>query len=325
MKQQTLAMAADEGAGFEQYRRQTKRDVFLQTMNEIVPWTQLCEVVEPHYPKGEGGRPPIGLERMLRMHFVQHWFNLADEACEEALLDSTALRRFVGIDLGRERVPDGTTLLKFRRLLERNKLGEQLFAKVGEVLQGRGLKVGTGTIVDATIIGAPSSTKNADKARDPEMHQTRKGQQWYFGMKIHIGVDSQTGLAHSAVVTAANVHDKHPLPDLLHGAEQRVYGDSAYASQKALIASKAPKAKDFTNERVRKRSGEVDEIKRAKNRNKSRIRARVEHVFAVVKRLWGFSKVRYRGLAKNATRAFTALALSNIYMSRERIMAQVRP
>ena len=318
-------MAADEGAGFEQYRRQTKRDVFLQTMNEIVPWTQLCEVVEPHYPKGEGGRPPIGLERMLRMHFVQHWFNLADEACEEALLDSTALRRFVGIDLGRERVPDGTTLLKFRRLLERNKLGEQLFAKVGEVLQGRGLKVGTGTIVDATIIGAPSSTKNADKARDPEMHQTRKGQQWYFGMKIHIGVDSQTGLAHSAVVTAANVHDKHPLPDLLHGAEQRVYGDSAYASQKALIASKAPKAKDFTNERVRKRSGEVDEIKRAKNRNKSRIRARVEHVFAVVKRLWGFSKVRYSGLAKNATRAFTALALSNIYMSRERIMAQVRP
>jgi transposase, IS5 family len=318
-------MAADQGAGFEQYRRQTKRDVFLQTMNEIVPWTQLCEVVEPHYPTGEGGRPPIGLERMLRMHFVQHWFNLADEACEEALLDSTALRRFVGIDLGRERVPDGTTLLKFRRLLERNKLGEQLFAKVGEVLQGRGLKVGTGTIVDATIIGAPSSTKNADKARDPEMHQTRKGQQWYFGMKIHIGVDSQTGLAHSAVVTAANVHDKHPLPELLHGAEQRVYGDSAYASQKELIASKAPKAKDFTNERVRKRSGEIDETTRSKNRNKSRIRARVEHVFAVVKRLWGFSKVRYRGLAKNATRAFTALALSNIYMSRERLMARVRP
>ncbi|MBB5406904.1 IS5 family transposase [Paraburkholderia sp. HC6.4b] len=262
---------------------------------------------------------------MLRMHFVQHWFNLADEACEEALLDSTALRRFVGIDLGRERVPDGTTLLKFRRLLERNKLGEQLFAEVGEVLQGHGLKVGTGTIVDATIIGAPSSTKNADKARDPEMHQTRKGQQWYFGMKLHIGVDSQTGLAHSAVVTAANVHDKHPLPALLHGAERRVYGDSAYASQKELIASKAPQAKDFTNQRVRRRSGEVDDTRRSKNRNKSKIRARVEHVFAVVKRLWGFVKVRYRGLAKNATRAFTALALSNIYMSRERLMAQVRP
>lgn len=321
MKQTTLAMAADQGAGFEQYRRPTKRDVFLRTMNEIVPWSELCEVIKPHYPKGEGGRPPIGLERILRMHFVQHWFNLADEACEEALLDSTSLRRFVGIDLGRERVPDATTLLKFRRLLNEHQLGEKLFAKVGEVLQTKGMKVGTGTIVDATIIGAPSSTKNADKARDPEMHQTRKGQQWYFGMKLHIGVDSQTGLTHSAVVTAANVHDKHPIPDLLHGNEQRMYGDSAYASQKELIASKAPKAKDFTNERVRNRSGEVDEVKRAKNRNKSKIRARVEHVFGVVKRLWGFNKVRYRGLAKNATRAFTALALANIFMSRKRLMA----
>ncbi len=321
MKQQTLAMAADQGAAFEQYRRPTRRDVFLQTMDEIVPWAQLCGVIEPHYPKGVGGRPPIGLERMLRMDFVQHWFNLADDACEEALLDIASLRRFVGIDLGRERVPDGTTLLKFRRLLNGHKLGEQLFAKVGEILHGRGLKVGTGTIVDATIIGAPSSTKNADKARDTEMHQTRKGQQWYFGMKLHIGVDSQTGLAHSAVVTAANVHDKHPLPDLLHGNEQRVYGDSAYASQKDLIASKAPKAKDFTNERVRNRSGEVDEAKRSKNRNKSKVRARVEHVFGVIKRLWGFNKVRYRGLQKNATRAFTALALSNIFMSQMRLMA----
>jgi len=321
MKQHTFAMAADQGSGFEQYRRPTKRDVFLQTMNQIVPWEQLCEVIRPHYPKGEGGRPPKGLERMLRMYFVQHWFNLADDACEEALLDSTSLRQFVGIDLGRERVPDGTTLLRFRRLLNDHDLGKQLFAKVGEVLQARGLKVGTGTIVDATIIGAPSSTKNADKARDPEMHQTRKGRQWYFGMKLHIGVDCQTGLAHSAVVTAANVHDKHPLPDLLHGNERRMYGDSAYASQKELIASKAPHAKDFTNERVRNRSGEVDELKRAKNRNKSKIRARVEHVFGVVKRLWGFSKVRYRGLAKNATRAFTALALANLFMCRKRLMA----
>ena len=178
MKQQTLAMAADQGGGFERYRRATKRDVFLATMNEIVPWSELCKLIEPHYPKPGNGRPPVGLQRMLRMYFVQHWFNLADEACEEALLDSTALRRFVGIDLGRERVPDGTTLLKFRRLLEDNDLGEQLFATVGQLLQARGLKVGTGTIVDATIIGAPSSTKNADKQRDPEMHQTRKGQQW---------------------------------------------------------------------------------------------------------------------------------------------------
>ena len=247
MKQQTLAMAQDQDAEFELYRRPTKRDVFLATMQEIVPWSQLCAVIEPHYPKAGNGRPPIGLERMLRMYFVQQWFNLADEACEEALLDSSALRRFVGVDLGRERVPDGTTLLKFRRLLETHKLGEALFAKVGEVLQAQGLRVGVGTIVDATIIGAPSSTKNAEKQRDPEMRSTRKGQQWHFGMKLHIGVDSRSGLAHSAVVTAANVHDKHALPDLLHGNEQRMYGDSAYASQKDLIKSKAPKAKDFTN------------------------------------------------------------------------------
>jgi len=266
----------------------------------------------------------VGLERMLRMYFVQHWFNLADEACEEALLDSAALRRFVGIDLGRERVPDGTTLLKFRRRLEDHKLGERLFATVGQVLQARGLKLGAGTIVDATLIGAPSSTKNAEKSRDPEMHQTRKGQQWYFGMKLHIGVDSRSGLAHSAVVTAANVHDKHPLPQLLHGAEQRVYGDSAYASQKMLIASKAPRACDFTNQRVRK-GGCIDEAERVKNRNKSRVRARVEHVFAVVKRLWGFSKVRYRGLAKNATRSFVALGLANIYLARGPLYAQLRP
>ena len=217
-------------------------------------------------------------------------------------------------------MPDATTLLRFRRLLEQHQLGEKLFATVGQVLQTRGLKVGTGTIVDATIIGAPSSTKNADKARDPEMHQTKKGQQWYFGMKMHIGVDSRSGLAHSVVITAANVHDKHPLPDLLHGNEQRVYGDSAYASQKALIETKAPRAKDFTNQRVR-RHGEIDEAQRAKNRSKSRVRARVEHVFAVLKRLWGFTKVRYRGLAKNATRSFVALGLTNIYLARQRLMA----
>lgn len=318
MKQQTLAVAGDQNQGFEQHRRLTRRDVFLATMEDIVPWSALCAVIEPHYPKPGNGRPPVGLERMLRMYFVQHWFNLADMACEEALLDSTALRQFVGIDLGRERVPDATTLLKFRRLLETHALGASLFAKVNETLESRGLKLGTGTIVDATLIGAASSTKNAEKARDPEMHQTRKGQQWYFGMKLHIGVDSRTGLTHSAVVTAANVHDKHALEDLLHGEERRVYGDSAYASQKALIQEHAPKAKDFTNQRTRKR-GEVDEAERSRNRNKSRIRARVEHVFAVVKRLWGFSKVRYRGLDKNANRSFVVLGLANLYLARGRL------
>jgi IS5 family transposase len=292
-------------------------------MEQIIPWSDLCSVIEPHYPKAGNGRPPVGLERMLRMYFVQHWFNLADAACEDALLDSTALRRFVGIDLGRERVPDATTLLKFRRLLEKHKLGEALFATVGAVLQANGLKVGIGTIVDATIIGAPSSTKNEDKQRDPEMHQTRKGRQWYFGMKLHIGVDSKTGLAHSAVVTAANVHDKHPLPDLLHGQEERVYGDCAYASQQASIKAKAPRAQDFTNKVVRKGSI-TEELERLVNRAKSRTRARVEHVFGVVKRLWGFDKVRYRGLAKNATRAFVTLAMANIYLARRPLLAQIR-
>ena len=181
MKQQTLAMAADQS--FQSYRKPTRRDEFLKTMEAIVPWAALCAVIEPHYPKAGNGRPPIGLERMLRIHFVQHWFNLADLACEEALYDSASLRSFVGIDLGREPVPDSTTITKFRKLLNNNKLGEELFAKVGKELQARGFKVNTGTIVDATIIGAPSSTKNADNARDPDMHQTRKGQQWYFGMK----------------------------------------------------------------------------------------------------------------------------------------------
>lgn len=318
MKQQTLAMAVDQSDNFERFRRPTRRDEFLNTMNRLVPWSDLCSVIEPHYPKAGNGRPPVGVERMLRMYFVQHWFSLADDACEEALLDSTALRRFVGVDLGRERVPDGTTLLKFRRLLEKHELGAALFAKVGEVLQDRGLKVGTGTIMDATIISAPSSTKNAKGERDPEMHQTRKGQQWYFGMKLHIGVDSKTGLAHSAVVTAANVHDKHPVPQLLHGAEEEAYGDSAYASQEALIASKAPLARDRTNQRV-SGSGVLADLERITNRIKSKVRSKVEHVFAVVKRQFGFTKVRYRGLAKNGNRAFVALGLANIYLARRRL------
>ena len=325
MKQQTLAMAADQNAQFERYRKTTRRDTFLATMEQVVPWAELCSVIEPHYPKAGNGRPPVGLQRMLRMYFVQHWFNLADQACEDAVMDSQALRRFIGIDLGRERVPDATTLLKFRRLLEDNKLGEALFAKVGEVLQASGMKLGTGTIVDATIISAPSSTKNKQGKRDPEMHQTRKGQQWYFGMKLHIGVDSKTGLAHRAVVTPANMHDKHPLPDLLHGREEKVWGDSAYASQGELIHSKAPAAQDQTNQKVREDSGIVGELERIVNRIKSSTRARVEHVFAVVKRLWGFNKVRYRGLAKNATRSFVALGLANIYLARRPLYGKVRP
>lgn len=324
MKQQTLSLGADQCAGFEQHRKPTRREVFLTEMNAILPWSELCAVIEPYYPKAGNGRPPVGLERMLRIHFIQHWFNLADLACEEALYDIPCLRAFAGIDLGREHVPDSTTLARFRALLNEHKLGETLFAQVGKYLQAKGFKLNTGTIVDATLISAPSSTKNGEGSRDPEMHQTRKGKQWYFGMKMHIGTDSRTGLAHSAKVTPANEHDKHSLTELLHGNERRVYGDSAYASQTELIRSKAPKAKDFTNQRTRYK-GMVNEIERDKNRNKSRVRARVEHVFCVVKRLWGFTKVRYRGLQKNATRAFTALALANLYLGRQRLLGAVRP
>jgi len=324
MKQISLAAAADQTAGFEKYHRPTRRDAFLAEMQTLVPWSDLVALIEPHYPKAGNGRPPIGLERMLRIHLLQHWFNLADVACEEALYDSAALRAFVGIDLGREPVPDATTILKLRHLLEKHNLGQAIFAEVGRILQGRGLRLSAGTIVDATIIAAPSSTKNAEQQRDPEMRQTKKGNQWHFGMKLHIGADTRTGLVHSAVVTSANVHDRHPLPDLLHGAEKRVYGDRGYQGCTAIIKAAAPEARDFTSRRVRFAWG-VDEAERLRNRTKSRTRARVEHPFLVLKRLWGFAKVRYRGLAKNANRAFTALAMVNLYLAARRTPALVRP
>jgi IS5 family transposase len=323
MRQTTLAMAADQGAGFERYRKPTRREAFLAQMEALVPWSELGALIEPHYPKAGNGRPPIGLQRMLRIHLLQHWFNLADEAMEEALYDSAALRAFVGIDLGREPVPDATSLLRFRHLLEKHRLGEAIFAEVGKVLQARGLKLSGGTIVDATLIAAPSSTKNAEQRRDPEMKQTKKGNQWHFGMKVHVGADAKTGVVHAAVVTAANVHDKHAVPDLLHGEETRVYGDRGYQGCTDLIKEAAPNARDFTNRRVRQPWGE-DEVARARNRTKNRIRARVEHVFHVLKRLFGFAKVRYRGLMKNANRVFTALALANLILAQRRMPALLR-
>ncbi|MDI3259255.1 MAG: IS5 family transposase [Sinobacteraceae bacterium] len=324
MKQTTLAMAADQGAGFERYRKPTRREAFLAQMEALVPWAELGALIEPHYPKAGNGRPPIGLQRMLRIHLLQHGFNLADAAMEEALYDSASLRAFVGIDLGREPVPDATSLLRFRHLLEKHHLGEAIFAEVGRLLQAKGLKLSGGTIVDATLIAAPSSTKNAEQRRDPEMKQTKKGNQWHFGMKVHVGADAKTGVVHAAAVTAANVHDKHAVPDLLHGRETRVYGDRGDQGCTDLIQEAAPKAKDFTNRRVRQPWGE-DEVARAKNRTKNRTRARVEHVFHVLKRLFGFAKVRYRGLEKNANRVFTALALVNLVMAQRRMPGLLCP
>lgn len=297
--------------GFEKYRKTTRRAQFLAEMDRVVPWRALCARIEPVYPKAGNGRPPVGVERMLRMYFLQHWFNLSDPAVEEALYDSPTLRAFVGIDLGQEPVPDETTVCKFRHLLEQHGLGRVLFDEVTQQLRAQGLAVSTGTIVDATIIAAPSSTKNATGTRDPAMHQTQKGRQWYFGMKGHFGVDSQSKLIHSVEVTPANIHDSHVLPWLLHGEERRVWGDSAYAGQASVLSVCAPHARDFTH----RRSGS-----RATNRWKSRIRARVEHPIGVIKRVFGFTKVCYRGLAKNRHRLVVACALANLFMARQRLL-----
>jgi len=314
MKQRTLATL-----GFDKYTKTTRRAAFLAEMERVVPWGELCALIEPVYPKPGNGRPPVGLERMLRIYFLQHWFNLSDPAVEEALYDSSAMRAFVGIDLGREPVPDETTVCKFRHLLESHDLGRGLFEQVARHLQAQGLKVASGTIVDATIINAPSSTKNQSGERDPEMKQTKKGNQWYFGMKAHIGVDSKTKLIHSVVATPANVHDSQVLGHLLHGAETRVWGDSAYVGQTEVIRSVAPKARDFTQARASRHKA-LSAVERAKNRNKSRVRAKGEHPFLVIKRLFGFAKVCYRGIAKNANRLFVACALANLFMVRRTLL-----
>jgi transposase, IS5 family len=236
MKQLTLATV-----GFERYAKTTRRAAFLDEMDRVVPSSALCALIAPVYPKPGNGRPPVGVKRMLRIYFLQQWFNLSDPAVEEALYDSRAMRRFVGIDLGREPVPDETTVCRFRHLLEEHDLGRGLFDEVLRHLAAQGLKVATGTIVDATIINAPSSTKNANKARDPEMHQTKKGKPWYFGMKGHFGVDSRSKLIHAMAATPANVADSTVLSDLLHGRETRVWGDQAYRGQQAIIKQNAPR------------------------------------------------------------------------------------
>jgi len=315
MRQQTLAVAS----GFERYSKKTRRAMFLEEMEQVVPWAELRALIEPVYAKAGNGRPPVGAERMLRIYFLQQWFNLSDPGVEEALYDSAGMRQFVGIDLGREPVPDETTVCKFRHLLEQHELGKQLFERVGAHLQQQGLGLRTGTIVDATIVNAPSSTKNARQERDPEMHQTRKGKQWYFGMKAHVGVDSQTKLIHSVVATAANMADAHALPHLLHGEETRVWGDQAYRGQSEVLRQHAPHAQDFTQQRYRYKD-RIDEVERAKNRSKSRVRSKVEHVFAVMKLKFGFVKVRYRGLAKNAHRLFVTCALVNLFLARRRLL-----
>jgi transposase, IS5 family len=314
VRQQTLAAQAS----FEKYGRKSKREPFLDHMEQVVPWAELQALIEPHYPKGENGRPPVGLSIMLRVYFVQQWFNLSDPGAEEALYESPALRRFAGVDLGRAPAPDETTILQFRHLLEKHELGGAILQAVNEYLESRGIRISRGTIVDATIIHAPSSTKNRSGERDPEMHQTRKGKQWYFGLKAHIGVDSKEGHVHSLCTSAASVADKHMLPDLLHGEERKVWGDVGYQGQGEAIREAAPHAQDMTSRRVQYENF-VDELEKAKNRTKARVRAKVEHPFRILKRIFGFEKVRYRGIKKNHHRLCTCFALVNLYVHRKRL------
>jgi IS5 family transposase len=310
MKQMSFAEAAWQHKG-----KITRREKFLAEMNAVIPWDRLLKLIEPHYPKAGNGTQPLPMDRMLRIYFMQNWFNLSDPAAEDALYDSASMRRFAGIELVEDAIPDESTILRFRHLLERHQLTQQIFAEVRSLLQDKRLLLKSGTIVDATIIEAPPSTKNQQQARDPEMHQTRKGKQWHFGMKAHVGTD-QRGIVHSLSVTPANVADITELPKLLHGQESELYGDQAYWSDFHRQCAQAANIRY----RVNRRAPVLSEHQRALNRLRSKCRARGEHAFRVVKHLWGFTKVRYRGLAKNTARAFTAFALANLYLLRKRLM-----
>ena len=314
MKQRSLASQSV----FAKYGRKSRRELFLDEMEQIAPWAELLALVEPHYAQAGKGRHPVGLSIMLRTYFLQQWFNLSDPGVEEALYESPVLQRFVGVDLGVAPAPDETTILRFRHLLEKHGLGEQMLDTVNEHLESKGIRIQTGTIVDASILHAPSSTKNEAGKRDPAMHQTKKGNQWFFGLKTHIGVDSKEGHVHSVATTAANVSDVHMLPGLLHGEERKVWGDGGYQGQTEAIKQAAPHAQDMTCKRTRFKNY-VDEEARRKNTIKSRVRAKVEHVFRILKRVFGFDKVRYRGIAKNHHRLCANFALINLYLHRKRL------
>ena len=315
--QQTFASQSS----FAKYGRKSKRELFLDQMNQVVPWSELLALVEPVYPKAGNGRQPVGLGIMLRTYFLQQWFGLSDPGMEEAFYESAVLQRFAGVDLGVAAAPDETTILRFRHLLEQHDLCGQMLDTVNRYLETKGIRISTGTIVDATILHAPSSTKNSSGKRDPEMHQTRKGNQWYFGAKAHIGVDAREGHVHSLCTSAASVSDVHMLPDLLHGEERKVWGDGGYQGQTEAIRAAAPKAQDMTCKRTRYKDG-VDELERAKNRTKSKVRAKVEHPFRILKRVFGLTKVRYRGIWKNHQWLCAAFALVNLYLHRNRLAPQ---
>jgi IS5 family transposase len=305
-------------AEFADKKKITRREKFLARMEAVVPWAKLLAVIEPFYPKGERGRPPVGLERMLRVYFLQQWYGLADEALEDALYDSQALRGFARIDLAADGVPDATTLLKFRRLLETHDLCKGLFTSINADLTARGLLLREGTLVDATLIAAPPSTKNKEKKRDPQMHQTRKGNQWYFGMKAHIGADRDSKLVHTVVVTAANVADITKTAQLLHGQEKQVHADAGYTGvekRAEIVALNRPVDWQIARKRGQIKAmaeGAEKETLKAAEKTKAAVRAFVEHPFHLLKNIFRHRKVRYRGLAKNGHQLYTLFGLANV-------------
>jgi transposase, IS5 family len=302
---------------YSQRRRVPKREEFLNRMDQVVPWSDWITLIEPHYYSNTRGRRAVGLETMLRMYLLQVWFHLSDEGVEDQINDSFAMRQFMRLDFGKQQVPDATTLLHFRHLIEKHKLGEQMFTTLNARLEADGLMMRGGSIVDATIIAAPSSTKNASGSRDPAMHQTRKGSQWYFGMKAHTGVDAGTGLAHSVTVTAANVHDLDQISHLVRADDDVVYADAGYQGVQKRADVTADEHLSAVTWRVAARKGALKTMhlhEQLIESRKASIRAKVEHVFLVIKRDFGFAKTRYRGLAKNLNRLQVALASANLLM-----------
>jgi len=326
MKQMSLGES-----GYERKTKRTRKREFLDEMNLVVPWAELVALIAPHAPAPgtKGGRPPFAVETMLRIHFLQQWFNLSDPAMEEALYDTPMFREFAGLDMGEDNLPDESTILRFRHLLERHNLSLQILATVNATLSAKGLLLKSGTVVDATLIAAPSSTKNSSGERDPEMHQTKKGNQWHFGMKAHIGVDADSGLVHTVIGTAANVNDVTQAGALVHGEEADVFADAGYQG----VAKREETQGIEANWHVALRSGKRRALDKSTTMGaimdklehvKASIRAKVEHPFRVIKRQFGHVKVRYRGLAKNTAQLHTLFALSNLWMVRRTLLQGAR-
>lgn len=310
--------------GLSLLNKRTRKREFLDEMNAVVPWADLLALIEPVYPKGKTGRPPFAIPTMLRIYFLQQWFGLSDPAMEEALFDVPLYREFAGLESGLVRLPDESTILRFRHLLEQHQLAGAMLVVVNNTLRERGLLLKTGSVVDATLIAAPSSTKNSTGTRDPEMHQTKKGNTWHFGMKAHIGADVDSGLVHTVIGTAANVADVTQAHALLHGEETDVFADAGYQGVAQRREAKTGAHWHVAmRPGVRKRLNRFDRFIEAAEKVKASVRAKVEHPFRVIKRQFGYTKVRYRGLAKNTAQLVTLFALSNLWMARRQLLAAV--